>query len=70
MPEGHDGVVNVPFETPSFILTGKATLIGTFKSTGSKSFTPLSKGDWVLVIDNDNANLTMPGKSEKPDPES
>jgi hypothetical protein len=41
--------------------SGKTILIGKFKTTGNQIFTPVSSGDWVLVIDNDDANLPAPG---------
>lgn len=41
--------------------SGKASDIGTFPATGLKSFTPVSDGDWVLVIDNEAAGLPVPG---------
>ncbi len=44
--------------------TGIATLIGKFKSAGTRSFTPVSIDDCVLVIDSEDANLTMLGKTE------
>lgn len=40
---------------------GKASEIGTYKTSESQSFTPPSAGDWVLVIDNDSAKLPAPG---------
>ena len=42
-------------------LTGAATLIGTFPNSGSQSFTAPDGNDWVLVIDDDAANLGAPG---------
>jgi hypothetical protein len=41
--------------------SGKAFNIGTFNSDGTKNFTPASNGDWVLVIDNEDADLIIPG---------
>lgn len=40
---------------------GKASEIGTYKTSGVHSFTPLSSGDWVLVLDNNSAKLPAPG---------
>jgi len=40
---------------------GKVINIGTFKTSGNHSFTPVSAGDWVLIIDNASLNLPMPG---------
>jgi hypothetical protein len=40
---------------------GKATEIGTYKTSGVHRFTPVSAGDWVLVIDNNSAKLPAPG---------
>lgn len=44
---------------------GKAQLIGTFNNSGNRSFTPGSNGDWILVIDNADMNLSAPGKKTK-----
>jgi Protein of unknown function (DUF4038)/Putative collagen-binding domain of a collagenase len=44
--------------------SGQATLIGLFSTSGSQRFTPVSKGDWVLVIDSDEVHLPVPGKPE------
>ena len=41
--------------------TGTATLIGDFATSGSRSFTPPTAQDWVLVLDNAALNLTAPG---------
>ena len=43
---------------------GNTTLIGTFRTTGNQSFTPPSKSDWVLVIDNEAEHLPGPGKQQ------
>jgi hypothetical protein len=43
--------------------TGTATLISTFPTTGSQSFTPPDQNDWVLVIDDAAANLPAPGSA-------
>jgi hypothetical protein len=40
---------------------GKALEIGTYKTSGVHSFTPLSEGDRILVIDNDAAKFPAPG---------
>lgn len=40
---------------------GKATDAGTFSTSGSRKFTPESEGDWVLIIDNEEAELAPPG---------
>jgi hypothetical protein len=40
---------------------GKAIEIGTYKTSEVHSFTPVSAGDWVLVIDNNSAKLPAPG---------
>lgn len=40
---------------------GSATEIGVYPVSGSHNFAPRSEGDWVLVIDNDSANLPAPG---------
>jgi len=42
--------------------TGAATLIGDFATSGSRSFTPPTAQDWVLVLDNAALNLTAPGQ--------
>jgi hypothetical protein len=42
--------------------SGKSIDIGTFKTSGFQSFTPVSDGDWVLVIDNASLNLPDPGR--------
>jgi hypothetical protein len=41
--------------------TGTSTLIGTFGTTGSQSFTPPDQNDWVLVIDRASLQLPPPG---------
>ena len=41
---------------------GQAALIGTY-AKGSRSFTPPSSGDWVLVIDSKDKNFPAPGNS-------
>lgn len=43
-------------------ITGAATLIGDFATTGSRVFSPPSTQDWVLVIDNASLNLSAPGQ--------
>ena len=42
--------------------TGAATLIGDFATSGSRSFTPPTAQDWVLVLDNAALNLPAPGR--------
>ena len=42
--------------------TGAATLIGDFATSGSRSFTPATAQDWVLVLDNASLNLAAPGQ--------
>ncbi len=42
-------------------VSGQASLIGTYPTTGSQSFTPPSSGDWVLVLDNASLGLGAPG---------
>ena len=37
--------------------TGSTTLIGTYTTSGTQYFTPPDSNDWVLVIDDANANL-------------
>jgi chitodextrinase len=41
--------------------TAATTLIGSFPTTGSQSFTPPDQNDWVLVIDAASAKLPAPG---------
>jgi hypothetical protein len=41
--------------------TGKAILIGTFLSSGSREFLPASNKDWLLVIDNESKHFLRPG---------
>ena len=43
--------------------TGATTLIGTYSTTGTQSFTPPDTNDWVLVIDAATANLAAPGST-------
>jgi len=40
--------------------TGKTFLIGTYDAAGIRNFTPVSNGDWILVLDNDDSKLAMP----------
>jgi hypothetical protein len=42
--------------------TGTASLIGDFPTSGARSFTPTTAGDWVLVIDNAGLGLAAPGQ--------
>jgi hypothetical protein len=44
--------------------SGAATLIGTFSSFGTKTLTPPDASDWVLVIDDADANLPAPGSAD------
>jgi hypothetical protein len=39
---------------------GSVSLIGTFANTGTRDFTPSDSNDWVLVIDDANANPAAP----------
>ena len=41
--------------------SGEAIFIGTYTTSGSRTFTPNSEGDWVLIIDNDSTKLSAPG---------
>ena len=41
---------------------GQATSIGSYPTTGSRSFTPPSSGDWVLVLDDSGLGLAAPGR--------
>ena len=43
--------------------TGATTLIGGFATSGTQNFTPPDANDWVLVIDDANANLPAPGST-------
>ena len=42
--------------------TGIATAIGTYSTTGTRSFTPPASGDWVLVVDGSNFGFPAPGQ--------
>ena len=42
--------------------SGQATSIGSYPTTGSRSFTPPSSGDWVLVLDDSGLGLAAPGR--------
>lgn len=44
--------------------SGSATLIGNFANFGMRDFTPPDSNDWVLVIDDANANLAAPGSAD------
>ncbi len=48
---------------------GVATLIGTYPTTGTQTFTPASTNDWVLVLDDAAQNYPPPGQSNEPPPE-
>jgi hypothetical protein len=41
--------------------TGQSTLIGDYPAQGSRSFTPPTNSDWVLVLDNQTLGLSAPG---------
>jgi hypothetical protein len=41
--------------------TAAATLINTYPTSGTMSFTPPDSSDWVLVLDNASLNLPAPG---------
>jgi len=41
---------------------GAATFIQTLSTAGSHEFTPPHAGDWVLILDNANADLPTPGQ--------
>jgi hypothetical protein len=41
--------------------SGATSLIGSYANSGTKNFTPPDSNDWVLVIDDANANLPAPG---------
>jgi len=43
--------------------TGAGTLVGTYANTGTQTFTPPDSNDWILVIDDANANLPAPGSA-------
>jgi len=43
-------------------VSGRPTLVGAFKTAGSRSFTPPGRGDWVLVLDNASLGLAAPGR--------
>jgi hypothetical protein len=42
--------------------TGVATLIDSYPTTASRTFTPPTAGDWVLVIDDASRNFAAPGQ--------
>jgi hypothetical protein len=44
--------------------SGSTTLIGDFADFGTRDFTPPDSNDWVLVIDDANANLAAPGSAD------
>ena len=47
--------------------TGDAVDAGTFAAEGSRSFTPPSEGDWVIVLDGASKQLPAPGsQSDRP----
>jgi len=43
--------------------TAATTYLGTFPNSGTHSFTPPDANDWVLILDDANANLPAPGSS-------
>jgi hypothetical protein len=43
--------------------TGGATLIGSYSTSGTKTFTPPDTNDWVLVLDDASQNYGTPGSS-------
>jgi hypothetical protein len=43
---------------------GSTTLIGNFPNFGRRKFTPPNFNDWVLVIDDADANLSRPGSND------
>jgi hypothetical protein len=43
---------------------GATTLIGSFATSGRRSFTPPDSNDWILVIDSLAANLAPPGSAD------
>ena len=46
--------------------TAEATLINTYPTTGSTTFTSPDANDWVLVLDNASLNLPAPGTPSQP----
>jgi hypothetical protein len=43
---------------------GATKLIGSFANSGMRHFTPPDAKDWVLIIDDRNADLPPPGTSD------
>jgi hypothetical protein len=43
-------------------VTGLAASPGSFRTTGTRDFTPPSAQDWVLVLDSEDANFEAPGR--------
>jgi hypothetical protein len=43
--------------------SGATTLIGSYANSGTEDFTPPDSNDWVLVIDDADANLPAPGSA-------
>jgi hypothetical protein len=41
--------------------SGAATAIGTYSTTGTRTFTPVETNDWVLVLDDASQNYGPPG---------
>ncbi|MCL4708120.1 T9SS type A sorting domain-containing protein [bacterium] len=48
--------------------SGHASAIGELPASENMEFTPLSAGDWVLVLDNAELNLPAPGSMDVPVP--
>lgn len=46
--------------------TGAATTIGTFYTSGTKTFTPPDTNDWILVLDDASQNYGPPGGGSAP----
>jgi hypothetical protein len=44
--------------------SGAASLIGTYSSSGARTFAPPDANDWVLVIDDAQARLAPPGEAD------
>ena len=46
--------------------SGVATLIGTYPTRGTRTFTPPAGGDWVLVVDSRSFDFPAPGEMAPP----
>jgi hypothetical protein len=44
--------------------SGATTLMGSYANSGTQDFTPPDSNDWVLVIDDADANLPAPGSAD------